>query len=145
MTSPDLLYRIADIATLLGPQLDAELPAGVAVHANVLPVKATAPYVLLTARAPRLQGPMMAGDQTNEITVGAVSVGVNHDQAVKLGDQLRALLTGRDGRGAFLLPLTLAGRAVLQRASNDDGAPDLVGGVPQWNETYQLTLGRAGA
>lgn len=145
MTGPDLLHRTSDVATLLGPQLQADLPAGAVVHANLLPTQATAPYVLLTVRAPRLDGPMMAGDQTNELTVGAASVGVNHDQAVALGDQVRAWLIGRDGRGAYRHSPTLPGRQLLHRTSNDDGTPDVVNGVPQWTETFQVTVGRAGA
>lgn len=141
--TPDLLYRVSDVPEGLRASVDAELPDAVTVHAGVLPVDARAPYVLLTARAPHLEGPMMAGDQTNDLTLSATCVGLNVANAAQTADLVRQILTGRDGRGAFTVELALTGRVVLKRECNYDGTPDIVQGVPQWTETYQLLIGRS--
>lgn len=137
----DVLLDVDDLLEAIRAVFEEQLGPFTA-HAGTLPVKAQLPYHLLTVRAPRLEGPMMAGDQTMEITLSVTTAGENADQASRGATAARSLLVGRGGLGAFIVEIPVPDRSVLQRECNYDGAPDRVAGVAQWTETYQLIVGR---
>lgn len=139
----DVLYDVTDVETAVRDAARDTLPSGVTVYAGVLPVKAAVPYVLFTVRAPRAYGLMMSGDQTLELTLSWTCTGVDHIQAGRSGSAVRAFVLGREGDGSFTTEIPIDDeRGILQRESNSDGAPDNVGGVQQWTETAQVTVGR---
>lgn len=143
MTGPDLLYRLDDVPDALTVPLTAQLPERVTVHPRVLGTDTTAPYVLVTTGSPRYSGPPMAGDQRAHVTVHLLAVGRDLSESAKTMDLAREVLLGRDRRGAFVHPIVLTDREVLQRTGGGDTVSDASTGVPQTSESLTLTIGRS--
>lgn len=102
---------------------------------------APAPYVVLfqmpgvrRAPAPLRGATMLTGRWL------ATSVGLTPSQARTVADRVRGAFAGTDHAGVHQTAMTLPLVKVIRRACLEDGALDVVQGVPQWSETFELDL-----
>lgn len=99
-------------------------------------------WVLFQLGSTRPDVTPLAAQSVVRVTYQVTSVGVTPSQARTIADRVRIALVGTDPTGVETAELDLDGVpvTVILRESNDDGALDVVNRIPQWSETFALTL-----
>jgi len=143
------IWQPSPVVAALKTWLGAVLPASMGgkpltMHQEVPPPETLVPFVIISM----LPGstPVAAAEQSGfhdilHLQLGIRAVCATETETRTLFDLIRARVAARTRTG-YVTPMTLTAAKVMTREANYDGFPDLVGGLWQQFETFEITYQR---
>jgi hypothetical protein len=145
----DPIWQPDTVVAGLATWLDGVLPVSmggkaITTYHNGPPADAVVPFVLVTVppgSAPVAAAAVSGFHDILHLVLGVRAVCATEAETNALFGIIRARMAARSRTG-FVTPMVLASAKVMDRVANYDGSPDLVGGLWQQFETFEITYQR---